>query len=75
MAPNSIEESFLLTQNAFNLTQEYQVPVFILTDQYLVDSYYNVSKIDYEHLERKNYIIKTKKDYERYKFTKDIIIF
>ena len=70
-APSSIEESFFLTQNAFNLTQEYQVPVFILTDQYLVDSYYNVNKIDYENLERKNFIIKTERDYERYKFTKN----
>jgi 2-oxoglutarate ferredoxin oxidoreductase subunit alpha len=68
-APNSIEEAFLLTQNAFNLTQEYQVPVFILTDQYLVDSYYNIKKIEYETLKRKKFIIKTDRDYERYKFT------
>ncbi|MFW9928585.1 MAG: 2-oxoacid:acceptor oxidoreductase subunit alpha [Candidatus Thorarchaeota archaeon] len=68
-APNSIEEAYLLTQNAFNLTQEYQVPVFILTDQYLVDSYYNIKKIEYETLKRKNFIIKTERDYERYKFT------
>ena len=73
LAPNSIEESFLLTQNAFNLTQEYQVPVFILTDQYLVDSYYNVNKIDHKNLERKKFIIKTERDYERYKFTKNDI--
>ena len=70
-APSSIEESFFLTQDAFNLTQEYQVPVFILTDQYLVDSYYNVNKIDHKNLERKKFIIKTERDYERYKFTKN----
>ena len=72
-APSSIEESFFLTQDAFNLTQEYQVPVFILTDQYLVDSYYNVNKIDHKNLERKKFIIKTERDYERYKFTKNDI--
>jgi 2-oxoglutarate ferredoxin oxidoreductase subunit alpha len=70
-APSSIEEAFTLTQNAFNLTQKYQVPVFILTDQYLVDSYYNVKEIEYEHLKREKYIIKTEQGYERYKFTKD----
>jgi 2-oxoglutarate ferredoxin oxidoreductase subunit alpha len=70
-APGSMEEAFMLTQNAFNLTQEYQVPVFILTDQYLVDSYYNINKIDYEHLKRENFIIKTERDYERYKFTEN----
>ncbi|MEJ2295717.1 MAG: 2-oxoacid:acceptor oxidoreductase subunit alpha, partial [Candidatus Lokiarchaeota archaeon] len=68
-APSSIEEAFTLTQNAFNLTQEYQVPVFILTDQYLVDSYYNLNELDYEHLERKHFIVKTEPNYERYKFT------
>lgn len=70
-APGSIEDAFYLTQNAFNLTQQYQVPVFILTDQYLVDSYYNIQKIAYENSERKNYIVKTEADYERYKFTEN----
>ncbi|HEC40627.1 MAG TPA: 2-oxoacid:acceptor oxidoreductase subunit alpha, partial [bacterium] len=34
-SPGTIEDAFKLTQNAFNLTQKYHVPVFILTDQYL----------------------------------------
>jgi 2-oxoglutarate ferredoxin oxidoreductase subunit alpha len=68
-APSSIEEAFILTQNAFNLTQEYQVPVFILTDQYLVDSYYNIKTIEYENSKRNNFFIKTERNYERYKFT------
>jgi 2-oxoglutarate ferredoxin oxidoreductase subunit alpha len=68
-APGTIEDAFTITQNAFNLTQEFQVPVFILTDQYLVDSYYNIHKIPYENLERKNHIVKTKLNYKRYEFT------
>ena len=38
-APSSAEESFHLTAKAFNLAEKYQIPVIILTDQYLSDSY------------------------------------
>jgi len=68
-APGTIEDAFKLTQNAFNLTQEYQVPVFILTDQYLIDSYYNTPTLNHESLEIKKFFVKTDKNYERYKFT------
>ncbi|MFX1573357.1 MAG: 2-oxoacid:acceptor oxidoreductase subunit alpha [Promethearchaeota archaeon] len=70
-SPGTIKEAFTLTQDAFNLTQEFQVPVFILTDQYFVDSFYNIDTIAYENLERKNYIIKTHVNYERYRFTEN----
>ncbi|MHA1110223.1 MAG: 2-oxoacid:acceptor oxidoreductase subunit alpha [Promethearchaeota archaeon] len=68
-APGTIEDSFYLTQQAFNLTQKYQVPVLILTDQYLVDSYYNLPSLDLDQLKIENYIVKTTKGYQRYKFT------
>ncbi|MFX1457330.1 MAG: 2-oxoacid:acceptor oxidoreductase subunit alpha [Promethearchaeota archaeon] len=68
-SPGTIEDAFKLTQNAFNLTQKYHVPVFILTDQYLVDSYYNIHSLDLDSLEIIKNIIKTDKDYERYRFT------
>ena len=68
-APGTIEDAFKLTQNAFNLTQEYQVPVFILTDQYLIDSYYNTPTLNHETLEIKKFFVKTDKNYERYRFT------
>ena len=38
-APSCAEESFHLTAKAFNLAEKYQIPVIILTDQYLSDSY------------------------------------
>ena len=70
-APGTIEDAFKLTQNAFNLTQEYQVPVFILTDQYLIDSYYNTPTLNHETLEIKRFFVKTDKNYERYRFTEN----
>ncbi|MFW6231281.1 MAG: 2-oxoacid:acceptor oxidoreductase family protein, partial [Nanoarchaeota archaeon] len=39
-APGTLEDGFYLTQHAFNVADKYQVPVFILTDQYYVDTYY-----------------------------------
>jgi 2-oxoglutarate ferredoxin oxidoreductase subunit alpha len=68
-APGSIEDAFILTQRAFNITQKYHVPVFILPDQYLVDSYYNINSLNINTLEINKNIVKTGSNYERYKFT------
>ena len=68
-APGTIEDAFTLTQQAFNITQKYHVPVFILTDQYLVDSYYNLNTLKYQNLSIEKHIIETNSDYERYRFT------
>ena len=38
-APGTIEECFHLTRQAFELAEAFQTPVFLLTDQYLADSY------------------------------------
>ncbi|MFX1337637.1 MAG: 2-oxoacid:acceptor oxidoreductase subunit alpha [Promethearchaeota archaeon] len=70
-APGTIEDAFKLTQNAFNLTQKYQVPVFILSDQYLIDSYYNIPSLDHETLEIKKYFVQNDEYYERYRFTEN----
>jgi 2-oxoglutarate ferredoxin oxidoreductase subunit alpha len=37
-APATVEDAFEITQRAFELADKYQVPVIILTDQYLNDS-------------------------------------
>ncbi len=42
-APGSIEECYELTQKAFHIAEKYQTPAFILTDQYLADSYRGVT--------------------------------
>ena len=68
-APGSIEDAFILTQRAFNITQKYHVPVFILPDQYLVDSSYNINSLNVDTLEINKNVIKTDTSYERYKFT------
>ena len=41
-APGSVNECFELAQKAFLLADRYQGPVFILTDQFLADSYRDI---------------------------------
>lgn len=71
LAPGSIEEAFYMTQHAFNLAARYQVPVFVLTDQYLLDSSYNAPRLSFDGLKVEKDIVKTDKDYKRYLITDD----
>ncbi len=68
-APGSIQQAFYITQHAFNLADKYQVPVFVLTDQYFIDTYYNFPKLDLSKIKVDQAFVKTDKDYVRYKLT------
>jgi 2-oxoglutarate ferredoxin oxidoreductase subunit alpha len=67
-APGTLEDGYQLTAKAFNLADKYQVPVFILTDQYFTDTYYNSKLGRTPKIEK--HIIKGNKDYMRYSITK-----
>ncbi len=69
LAPGKLEDAVDLTHQAFNLADRYQVPVFILTDQYFMDSYYNVPTLNLSKTGIINYIEKTDRDYKRYRLT------
>jgi 2-oxoglutarate/2-oxoacid ferredoxin oxidoreductase subunit alpha len=68
-APGNFEDAFYLSQKAFNLADQYQTPVFILSDQYFADVFYNQPNFDLEGLEVENHIVKTNLDYKRYEIT------
>ncbi len=70
-APGKLEDAFLLTQKAFNLAEKYQIPVFILSDQYFADCYYNIPALPLEEVENEYYLVKTTPDYRRYLLTHD----
>lgn len=67
-APGSLQEAFLLTQRAFDQADKHQIPVFVLTDQYLMDTEYSIPDLDPSHASP-GHIEKTKSGYQRYKFT------
>lgn len=66
LAPASIEDAYQLTQRAFFWADKYQIPVFILTDQYLMDTYYNVRKLNVPKGEIVRFMVKTDSNYQRY---------
>ncbi len=68
-APGNFKDAFQLSQKAFNLADKYQIPVFILSDQYFADVFYNEPKFGIENIEVENHVIKTNDDYKRYKLT------
>lgn len=69
LAPGNLEQATELTQKAFMLADEWQVPVIILTDQYLMDSCYDLAKPDPVKMAPENSIVATRKDYLRYRLT------
>ena len=69
LAPGRIEEAFSLTRRAFDLADRHQVPVFILTDQYFMDSYYNLPPFDLSEVEVERHIVETDAGYQRYRLT------
>ena len=71
LAPGNIEQAFKLSADAFNLADKYQVPVFILTDQYFVDTYYNVPSINTDLVRPESAVTETAEGYKRYLLSKD----
>ena len=70
-APGTLEDGFYLTQKAFNLADKFQVPVFVLTDQYFVDSYYNTKSFNLKDLKIEKHFVETSKSYRRYELTEN----
>ncbi|MBN2754334.1 MAG: 2-oxoacid:acceptor oxidoreductase subunit alpha [Candidatus Goldbacteria bacterium] len=71
LAPGNTLQAFELARKAFDTADKYQVPVFIMTDQYFVDTYYNIPRFEVKEHKNQNYIVETKEGYKRYALTKD----
>ncbi|MBI3583711.1 MAG: 2-oxoacid:acceptor oxidoreductase subunit alpha [Nitrospinae bacterium] len=71
-APGHPEEAFYTTINAFNLSDKYQVPAFILIDQYFADTYATVKEFDLNKVKAiSSQPSSFSNDYKRYQITKD----
>ncbi|MDK2865947.1 MAG: 2-oxoglutarate/2-oxoacid ferredoxin oxidoreductase subunit alpha [Clostridiales bacterium] len=69
LAPTSVSDAFYTTFRAFNLAEKYQVPVLILTDQYLADSTVTTDRFNTEALKIERYVQAAPiDDYKRYDF-------
>lgn len=70
-APGSLTEMFEAAQQAFLIADTYQSPVFILTDQYLLDGVGSIAEKYLKRLAMKHMIVKTEKEYKRYALTEN----
>jgi len=70
LAPGSTQEAFELARKAFDLADEFQVPVFILSDQHFVDSYYDIPSLSDGWPEPSRRIVESEEGYRRYELTR-----
>ncbi len=70
LAPGNLEDNLVLGQTAFWLADKYQVPVFILTDQYLLESVRQIKPKPLSDQYLESFIHKSEKTYKRYELTK-----
>jgi 2-oxoglutarate ferredoxin oxidoreductase subunit alpha len=73
-APGSPEQAFFLTNKAFDLTEKYQVPTFILFDTYLADSQWTSRGFDLGRIRTADYRLRgdafaALPQYKRHAFT------
>jgi 2-oxoglutarate/2-oxoacid ferredoxin oxidoreductase subunit alpha len=66
LAPGDLAEGFELMRAAFDVADRCQSPVFVLSDQYYVDSYYATRPFELPASILSNRTIETSKDYRRY---------
>ncbi len=71
LTPGTMEDAFYLSQKAFDLADKFQVPVFILTDQYFLDSYYNLPSLNLSDIKNQSHVVRTNKEYKRYLMTEN----
>ena len=66
LAPGSPEEAFACAAHAFIMADVAQSPVFVLTDQYLLDTLYDLDPLVLPEVAPQSRIIATPRNYQRY---------
>ncbi len=70
-APGTIEEAFSLTRRAFDLAARLQSPAIVLTDQYFVNSFYDLPPFDVGESLPDKHLVPAGIDYRRYEESPD----
>ncbi len=71
LAPGTAGEAFSLAAMAFDIADRFQVPVFLITDESLLDSYFTAPPFEISAVSAKNHFVRTGNGYMRYAVTKD----
>ncbi len=70
VAPGDPQETVSRTMEAFYLAYRYRLPVVLLTDKHLAESYYTLDKIEYPRINPDRFIVdKPGRDYRSYALT------
>lgn len=74
LSVRNVQDAFYGTARALNLAEKYQIPVILLTDQYLADTMVTVEEFDFEKIKIDRYIsqedaLEADGSYKRYKVT------
>ncbi|MBN1332898.1 MAG: 2-oxoacid:acceptor oxidoreductase subunit alpha, partial [Synergistales bacterium] len=69
LAASSIEDAFELTSRAFYLADKFQIQVIMLTDQYFLNTFYNVPAFDLKGVEDRSFLVNAHEGYRRYENT------
>lgn len=70
-APGTPAQAFHAMQQAFEAADAYQIPAFVLSDQYMLDSISTLPKEDLECLPVTKHVVETDAAYRRYVVTED----
>lgn len=65
-APGTMEDAILLSQKAFYMADKYQVPTFILSDQYFCESNFQMKPLELDDHYLTSFVTKSTPDYKRY---------
>lgn len=71
LAPGTLDQAYAATAKSFDIADKLQVPVIILTDQYLMDSYASVEDLPVPDAAPVGNIVETETDYARFRLTDD----
>ncbi|MBU0953371.1 MAG: 2-oxoacid:acceptor oxidoreductase subunit alpha [Nanoarchaeota archaeon] len=74
VAPGDAAENYTLGFEAFNLADQYQLPVILLSDKYLAESYCSVDPLPHQlSVHRGKMVTTAQQNYKRYALTKDAV--
>jgi 2-oxoglutarate ferredoxin oxidoreductase subunit alpha len=65
-APGTLAGALEVMHRAFTVADKYQIPAFVLTDQYFLDSYAAMPPHDLSKYAVAKHVVKTEKEYKRY---------
>lgn len=74
LAVRNVKDAFYGAARALNISEKYQIPVILLTDQYLADTVVNVEEFDFNKVKVERYLsekeaLEQDGSYKRYKIT------